>query len=199
MAVPEPGSSAPRWGNLVTRGIGRAALRVSGWECEGSLPDVPRLVAIAAPHTSTTDVFLGLAVILALGVRVRWLGKHTIFWPPLGAILRWLGGIPVNRSAASELVHGVVELFRRETQLYLAVAPEGTRKRVERWKSGFYRIAVSAGVPVVPVALDYSSRRVRIGDPVMPTGDYEADLARLRGFFRAAMGRHRDRYAESSG
>lgn len=197
MAVPQPGRSAPRWGNLVTRGIGRAALRVSGWEFEGSLPDEPRLVAIAAPHTSTTDVFLGLAVILALGLRVRWLGKHTIFWPPLGAILRWLGGIPVNRSAASGLVRDVAGLFGREAQLYLGMAPEGTRKRVERWKSGFYRIAVAAGVPIVPVALDYSCRRVRIGDQLVPTGDYHADLARLRGFFRASMARHRERYAES--
>ncbi len=186
----------PRWGNAVTRGIGRWALRLFGWGFEGRIPNEPKLVAIAAPHTCTADVFVGLAVILALGVRVRWLGKHTIFWRPLGSVLRWLGGIPVNRTAPSGMVGDVVRLIRREPQLFLGLAPEGTRARVEQWKSGFYRIATAAGVPIVPVALDYSRHRIVIGEPLTPTGDYAADVKRLRSHFHAGMARHRERYAE---
>jgi 1-acyl-sn-glycerol-3-phosphate acyltransferase len=196
MLPPEPGPAVPRWGNALTRGIGRTALRLFGWGFEGVIPNEPKLVAIAAPHTCTADVFLGLAVILALGVRVRWLGKHTIFWRPLGSVLRWLGGIPVDRTAPRGIVGQVLELMSREPQLYLGLSPEGTRARVDRWKSGFYRIASAAGVPIVPVALDYSRRLIAIGAPLRPTGNYEEDTSRLRSHFNAGMARHRERYAE---
>jgi 1-acyl-sn-glycerol-3-phosphate acyltransferase len=195
MLSPDPGPSVPRWGNALTRGFGRAVLRLSGWSFEGMIPDRPKIVAIAAPHTCTVDVFLGIAVILALGVRVRWLGKHTIFWRPLGNVLRWLGGIPVDRTAPTGVVRDVVGLVKHERQLFLALSPEGTRAAVARWKSGFYRIASSAEVPIVPVALDYSRRRIVIGEPLMPSGDYEKDLVRLKAHFHAGMARHRERYA----
>ncbi len=194
MLPPDPGPSVPRWGNAVTRGIGRTALRLFGWGFEGAIPDRPKLVAVAAPHTCTADVFLGLAVILALGVRVRWLGKHTIFWPPLGSVLRWLGGIPVDRTAPAGIVGDVVRLVRDEPRLFLGLSPEGTRKAVARWKSGFYRIASAAGVPILPVALDYARRRIVIGEPLMPSGDYDMDLVRLKGHFHAGMARHPERY-----
>lgn len=194
MSLPIPGPSVPRWGNAITRGIGRAALRVFGWRFEGSIPDEPKLVAIAAPHTCTADVFVGIAVILALGIRVRWLGKHTIFRPPLGGVLRWLGGIPVNRTAPSGVVGEVVRLVRREPQVFLALAPEGTRAPVREWKSGFYRIASAAAVPILPVALDYSRNRIVIGGLLTPSGDYDADLERLKSHFHAGMARHRERY-----
>ncbi len=194
MVPPDPGPSVPLWGNALTRGIGRAALRLAGWTFEGTIPDRPKIVAIAAPHTCTADVFLGIGVILALGVRVRWLGKHTIFWRPLGDVLRWLGGIPVDRSAPAGVVRGVIDLVQKERQLFLALAPEGTRAPVARWKSGFYRIAAAAAVPIVPVALDYSRRRIVIGEPLTPSGDYEGDLVRLKEHFHAGMARHRERY-----
>ncbi len=168
---------------------------MSRWGFEGAIPDRPKLVAIAAPHTCTADVFLGLAVILALGVRVRWLGKHTIFWPPLGSVLRWLGGIPVDRTAPAGIVADVVRLVRREPQVLLGLSPEGTRAAVAQWKSGFYRIATAAGLPIVPVALDYSRRLIAIGPPLTPTGDYGADVARLKQHFHAGMARHPERYA----
>lgn len=196
MLPPDPGPSAPRWGNALTRTIGRVALRLFGWGFEGVIPDEPKLVAIAAPHTCTADVFLGIAVILALGVRVRWLGKHTIFWPPLGAVLRWLGGIPVDRGAPAQVVTEVVRLVRSEPQVFLGLAPEGTRARVEQWKSGFYRIASAASVPILPVALDYSRHRVVIGRPLRPSGDYETDMAALKSHFHSGMARHPERYGD---
>lgn len=193
--LPRLPPSAPRWGNPVTRGIGRAALRLFGWDFEGTIPDLPKLVAIAAPHTCTADVFVGIAVILALGVRVRWLGKHTIFWQPLGSVLRWLGGIPVDRNSPAGIVGHVVRLVSDEPRLFLGLSPEGTRAAVAQWKSGFYRIATAAAVPIVPVALDYPRCRIVIGEPMIPSGDYEKDIVRLKGHFHPAMARHPERYA----
>ena len=177
-----------------TRGLGRAFMRLVRWRVVGSVPNVPRLVAIAAPHTCTLDVLIAIAVLLAIGIRVRWFGKHTIFWEPLGSLLRWIGGIPVNRSAPGGLVNQAVTLFRTEDRLYLGLAPEGTRKKVEHWKTGFYRIAHAAGVPIIPVALDYRRRVADVGPALMPSGDYESDLARLKRHFRAEMARHPERY-----
>ena len=169
-------------------------LRGFGWRLAGDIPNAPKLVAIAAPHTCTADVFIALAVLLALGVRLQWFGKHTIFWWPLGPVLRWLGGIPVDRTRAGGLVGEATRLMRERTHLYLALSPEGTRKKVDRWKSGFYRIANGAGVPILPVALDYRRGVAQILDPVMPSGDYEADLAKIRSRFCAGMARHPERY-----
>jgi 1-acyl-sn-glycerol-3-phosphate acyltransferase len=192
--VPPIGSNVPRWGNALTRGIGRIGLRVLGWRVAGSVPNVPKLVAIAAPHTCALDVFVGLAVMLALGARVHWLAKHTSFWEPLGTILRCLGGIPVDRAHPDGLTGHATQLMRDRARFYLALAPEGTRRKVDQWKTGFYRIACAAGAPVVPVALDYRRKVAQIFDPVVPSGDYGADLARLKGLFCAEMARHPESY-----
>jgi 1-acyl-sn-glycerol-3-phosphate acyltransferase len=192
--VPSVPPALPRWGNPFSRAIGRAGLRGFGWRLAGEIPDVPRLVAIAAPHTCTADVFIGLAVLLALGARIHWFGKNTIFWWPLGPVLRWLGGIPVDRTRAGGLVGQATRLVQERRQVVLALAPEGTRKKVERWKTGFYRIAHGAGVPILPVALDYRRGVAQIFDPLVPSGDYEADLARIQALFCAEMARHPERY-----
>jgi 1-acyl-sn-glycerol-3-phosphate acyltransferase len=192
--VPLVPPALPRWGNAVTRAIGRAGLRGLGWRLAGDIPNVPKLVAIAAPHTCTADVFVGLAVMLALGARVRWFGKHTIFWWPLGTVLRWLGGIPVDRRHTGGLVGLATRLMEEHHQLCLALAPEGTRKKVDRWKSGFYRIAYGAGVPILPVALDYRRGVAQILEPLVPSGHYEADLAKIQSLFCAGMARHPERY-----
>lgn len=193
--VPPRPPQAPRFGGVLSRALGRAVLAVLGWRVEGEVPDLPRLVAVVAPHTCTMDVLVGLAVVLALGVRVSWLGKHTIFRGPLGALLRRIGGIPVDRRTPQGVVAQAVEMFRRSDRLYLALAPEGTRRRVERWKTGFHRIALGAGVPIVPVWLDYRSRCVGIGPPLVPRGDLSADLARLAAFFEPRMARHPERFS----
>jgi 1-acyl-sn-glycerol-3-phosphate acyltransferase len=178
----------------VTHGIGRTGMRILGWRLIGNIPDIPKVVVVAAPHTCTMDVFVGIAIMLASGLRVHWLGKHTIFWEPLGSVLRWIGGIPVDRTSPEGTAAQVARTMRQRDRFFLALAPEGTRKKVARWKTGFYRIAVGAGVPIVPVALDYRRKVADIGTPLVPTGDYDADLAILQKHFSAGMARHPERY-----
>lgn len=196
MLVPELGPNVPRQGGALTAAVGRLALRLVRWRFEGGVPDVARAVLIVAPHTSNWDFPLGLAVKFALRLRVNWLGKHTIFRHGLGHVWRPLGGIPVDRRAAAGVVSQVLAEFRRRDRLLLGVAPEGTRKQVPQWKSGFYRIAQAAGVPIVPVAFDYS-RRVIVFFPLFePTGDYDADLARLQSLYSAAMAYRPENYTQ---
>jgi 1-acyl-sn-glycerol-3-phosphate acyltransferase len=153
------------------------------------MPNRAKLVLIAAPHTSNWDFVAGIAAKLALGLDVQWLGKHTLFRPPLGSLLRTLGGLPVNRSTSNDVVSGIVEEFSRREKMVLAIAPEGTRKRVQRWRTGFYHIARAAGTPIVPIALNWGARAIQIGAPFETTGDVDKDLAELQGRFAGVRGR----------
>lgn len=173
----------PRRGGRIRRAVGRALLRLTGWRIEGGLPDLPRFVIIAAPHSSNWDFVLGIALVFALRLDVRFIGKAELFRGPLGALMRWLGGIPVDRKHPQGLVEQVAARFRAEDRLVVALAPEGTRKPVDRWKSGFYRIAHRAGVPIVPGVFDNAARTMRLLPPVMPTGNAEADMAKLRALY----------------
>lgn len=171
-------------------------LALVGWRIAGALPDEPRFVLIVAPHTSNWDFIIGVLAMFAVQIRATWLGKHTIFFFPVAGLLRWLGGEPVDRRVRGGHVEQAIERFRTRPQWVLAIAPEGTRKRVEQWKTGFYRIAVGAGVPVFPVALDYSRKEVALGALYRPTGDEAVDLAALRGRFRASMAKYPGKYVE---
>lgn len=184
-------STLPRRGNRLTRRLGAAVLRLLGWRIEGRLPDLPRFVAVGAPHTSNWDFVVVMASIFALGIDARWLAKHTLFRPPFGGLLRWLGGIPVDRGVSSGVVAQSVAAFRSQPRLILCVAPEGTRSGGREWKTGFYHIALGAGVPLVPCSLDFGRRVVGLGPPLTPTGDQDADVAALRAFYQGVRGRHR--------
>jgi len=197
-AIPELGAQVPRRGGALLRVIGRAALALLDWRVVGRFPNVAKCVIIVAPHTSNWDFVVGIATVFALGLRVHYLGKHTLFRFPLGAFVRATGGIPVDRDAAEGIVPRVVERLRSEERILLAIAPEGTRRRVEQWKSGYYRIAVGAGVPIFPVAFDYPRRSVVFMELFAPTGDHERDEAALRALFRAEMARHPAAYSGSS-
>jgi 1-acyl-sn-glycerol-3-phosphate acyltransferase len=192
--IPALPKAVPARGNAATIGLGRLALRLGGWRVEGEFPDTPKAVIIVAPHTSNWDFVWGFSIKLALGLRASFLGKHTLFWGPAGPLLRWLGGIPVDRKVAQSVVEQTADAFRASERLYLAVAPEGTRKRVSHWKSGFYRIAVEADVPILPVSLDYRNRVIGLRPVFQTTGDYERDLPQLRALFRSDMAREPDRY-----
>lgn len=177
------GERIPRRGNAFSRGIGWALLRVLGWRIEGEFPDLPKLVVLGAPHTSNLDGVIAVAAMTALGLRAHLLGKHTLFWGPLGPALRWLDVVPVDRAGAHGVVERSVQAFSADEKFVLVLAPEGTRKAATVWKRGFWVIASSANVPLLPAALDYDRRRVVIG-PVVPTsGDYDADLARVMDFY----------------
>ena len=168
---------------LILVKIAKALLRFSGWQIVGEIPDLRKAIYIVAPHTSNWDAFWLLAAKIVLHLEARFLAKHTLFWWPLGAVLNWLGAIPVDRSRGAGVVDQLVELFNTSDRLNLALAPEGTRKWTQYWKSGFYRIAVEADVPIVLCFIDYGSKKMGIGGVFRPTGDREKDLRYLRDFY----------------
>jgi 1-acyl-sn-glycerol-3-phosphate acyltransferase len=165
------------------------------WRFEGVVPDVRKMVLIVAPHTSNWDFPVGLQAKLALRLGCTFVAKHTLFRWPLGVFMRWLGGIPVNRKAAAGFVSEVVAAQRAADQMTVVIAPEGTRRRVEQWKSGFYRIAVEGGVPILPVGFDYRRRVIFFAPLFHPTGDYDKDLAELKALYRPEMGFKPENYS----
>lgn len=166
--------------------------RLMGWRIEGNFPfHLPKFVIAVAPHTSNWDFPIGIMVRTILQHSdLKFVGKSSLFRPPLGALFRWLGGYPVDRSKSSNFVDSVVEIFNREPEFRLTLAPEGTRKKVDKLKSGFYYIALGAKVPIVPVQFDYEKKRVFVADPFYPTGDAETELAQLTEFWRGIKGFH---------
>jgi len=197
VAESEKALGCPRRGTRLSRALARCLLRLGGWHIESRLPDHPRFVLIVAPHTSNWDFILGVLAMLAVGIRLNWLGKHTVFRFPIAGILRWLGGEGVDRSTHHGLVEAAIHRFQSRPQWVLGIAPEGTRKRVERWKTGFYQIAVGAGVPILTVALDYSRRVVDLGTLYWPSGDQDADMRTLHAHYRKEMARHPENFAEA--
>ena len=175
-----------------TRWVARSVLRATGWKVVGTLPNVPKAVMIVAPHSSNWDGFLGFAAKIALGFEVRVLGKAQLFWWPLGPLLKKLGAIPLDRSSPQGTIGQAVRLIRRSERMWYAITPEGTRKRVEHWKSGFWKIARDAGVPIIPAYFDYPSKTIGVGELFWPTPDLEADMAAIRAWYRPWRGKNRD-------
>ncbi len=186
----------PRRGTPRSRALAHRILGWFGWRVTGALPDLPRFVLIVAPHTSNWDFFIGALAMFATGLRASWLGKHTIFFWPVKYLLRWMGGEPIDRAAAHGTVETAIHNFQSRSQWVLALSPEGTRRRMEQWKTGFYRIATGAGVPIVPVWIDYRTRELHIAGPVTTTGDMDADLRLLRGLFSKEMAKYPEKFAE---
>ncbi|WP_028116623.1 lysophospholipid acyltransferase family protein [Ferrimonas senticii] len=166
-----------------------AILKLSGWRIEGQLPAVDKYVVIAAPHTSNWDFVIGIIAKGYLRLPARFIGKHQLFRPPFGWLFRALGGRPVVRTHANNLVATIAELFQQESQFVMALSPEGTRAPVTRWKTGFYHIAQQARVPILPVAFDFRHRRIVLGQPLTPGFSKAADIAQLLAFFRQYRGR----------
>ena len=168
-------------------------VRMTGWRREGAAPRAELCVLIAAPHTSNWDGFYLIALAAAYGIRVDWMGKESLFRGPFGGVLRRLGGVPIDRSRASNAVAAAVDRFREGDRLMLAVSPEGTRGSVQYWKSGFYHIARQAGVPIVLGFLDYARKRGGFGPTIQPTADARSDMDRIRAFYADKTGRHPER------
>jgi 1-acyl-sn-glycerol-3-phosphate acyltransferase len=168
---------------------------VCGWRVEGVLPPTTRAVLIAAPHTSNWDLPFMLAVGWAYGVRPSWLGKRELFRWPFGGVMRWLGGIPVDRRSRQNLVQQAVAVLEKAQALTLVIPPSGTRSRAPYWKSGFYHIARGARVPIVCGFLDYARRVGGIGPVFEPTGDIEADMLVIRDFYAGIAGKYPERAA----
>lgn len=182
---------APRTGNAFTRGFGRTVLRLGGWTMVGDFPPVAKMVIIVAPHSSWLDALWGLAAKMALGIRVLVIGKQELFRGPLGWLLRRFGVIPVDRAHAHGVVEMVARRFAQAESMWFALAPEGTRRRVEHWKSGFWHVARAANVPVLCMYFHYPERTIGVGPLLEMSADAKADMARIRAFYRPWMGKNR--------
>ena len=180
-----------------TPGVSHAArwlcvlyLRVTGWRKVGDVPDPPKYVVIIAPHTSNWDFPILVALAFALRVSACWMGKASLFRWPFGVFFRWLGGIPIDRSAAHNVVDQCVRRFDESDKMVLGLTPEGTRKKVEFWKTGFYHIARGAHVPIALAFVDYERKVGGFGPVIVPTGDLAADMAPIRTFFGGVVAKY---------
>jgi len=175
-------------GNALTRRVATLLMRIFGWRFVGEpIPDERKMVIIVAPHTSNWDFPIGILAMYAIGFRVTFLGKDTLFRFPMGLLMRWLGGVPVDRSSKQDVVTQTAELVAKMDRVVIALAPEGTRKATPRWRSGFWWIAHKAQVPIVPVAFDFRTREIVIHSPVRTTGDSDQDIAALRARYVSEM------------
>lgn len=191
-SLPTPLPAAiPQFPDRAWRHAFRSWVRASGWRLEGEFPDVPKLVLIVAPHSSWWDGIWGLLFKIAMGVDISFMAKREVFRWPLGGSLRRLGGVPIERHAAHDVVEQMVERFRTRERLWLCIEPEGTRKAVTKWKSGFWHIAHQAGVPILPGYFDYPRKVIGLGPLFHPSDDKDADIAALRAFYAPYKGKHR--------
>ncbi len=174
--------------------IGRVSFRLAGWRVEGKLPDAPKAVAVVAYHTAQRDFLIALACTFILGIKTNWIAKHTLFRPPLGWFMRAFGGIPVDRRRAHGIVGQVAKIIKERPYILFGVTPEGTRSRTEYWRSGFYRIAVAADVPILLCYLDFKRKVAGVHEElVYPSGDQEADLAKIRAVYEGVTACYPDR------
>lgn len=165
-------------------------LRISGWRIEGCLPDIPKIVLIAAPHTSNWDFPFTLFIAFATKAKLYWMGKDALFRRPFGGLFRWLGGIPIDRSRSNNVVEQMIRQFNSSDKLIVTIPPSGTRKRVMKWKTGFYYIARGANVPIVLGFLDYRRKVGGFGPVFMPTGYVEADMKEIRSYYSGIHGKN---------
>ncbi|SOC80178.1 1-acyl-sn-glycerol-3-phosphate acyltransferases [Salinimicrobium sediminis] len=164
--------------------------KIMGWKFYGSWPaGINKAVVIVVPHTSWHDFYLGLLVRRILGVDIKFVAKKELFKPPFGWYFRWMGGTPLDRTAGQNKVDSIAALFGKKEEFRLAIAPEGTRKKVKDWKTGFYYIAKTADVPIVMIAFDFGKKRVKISKPMYPTGDKERDFDKIRAFYKEVTGK----------
>ena len=186
------GPAVPQHRGALVRLLGRTILRAAGWKLIGTIPDLPRFVVIVAPHTSNWDFPIGLAAKWALGFDVSFLAKDSLFRPSTGWFMRAVGGIPVNRHTTNALVDESAKTFAQRERMVLVIAPEGTRHKVEKWRSGFWHIARAANVPVVCSAIDWGTKEVRFGPTVTVNADVEpaVDIARIKAHYDNARGYH---------
>jgi len=172
----------------VLRFVAMLILKLIGWKAVGKQIDISRFVLIGAPHTSNWDFPLMLLVVLKLRLQVFWMGKHTLFPFPFGGLMRWLGGIPVDRSKSHNVVNETVRLYKEHANFVVLVPPEGTRSKVTTWKSGFYHIANNAGVPILLGYVDAAKKEAGLADFFYPSGDIDTDMQLIRSFYADKKG-----------
>jgi 1-acyl-sn-glycerol-3-phosphate acyltransferase len=169
-------------------------LKLAGWRLEGATPKEKKYVMIAVPHTSNWDFPITLAMAFIFKFDIFWMGKDSLFTGAYGPIMRWMGGIAIDRKSSNNVVQQTINAFNAEDQLVITIPPEGTRARVDKWKTGFYYIAIGAKVPIALGYLDYKRKVGGFGPTFYPTGDIEKDMAEMRKFYAGISGK----YAEQS-
>ena len=179
---------------MLRRALGKLVLALSGWKIAGQLPEREKYVLIAAPHTSNWDLVYMLAIAFVLDMKINWMGKDSLFKPPFGFILSWLGGVAIDRSKTNNVVQAMADEFTKRDRLILAVPPSGTRGRRDHWKSGFYHIAKTAQVPIVMGYLDYETKTGGFGpNHLVPGDDLTADMDQIRAFYAQQSGKFPDK------
>jgi len=167
----------------------KISLRMIGWSLVAELPLTQKFLLVGAPHTSNWDFPIALLMMAGLGLRLRWIGKDALFRGIKGPIMRGLGGIPVKRGARKNFVSQIVDLYNSRDEMVITIAPEGTRKYLDHWKTGFYHIALNAKIPVALGFVDYSKKTCGVGGYFIPSGDQAADLEILQEFYDDKTGK----------
>ena len=175
---------------LIPYCIGRVWMRIFGWDVTGQVPHGGKFILVGAPHTSNWDFPFTLATLYIFRLKISWMGKDTLFKKPFGKIMRWLGGIPIDRSSEHGVVGQIVKQFNEFQKLVVTIAPSGTRKKRAYWKSGFYWIAYNAQIPILCGYLDYGRKKACLGLSFVPTGDIKKDMDRIREFFKGIRGKN---------
>ena len=174
---------------ILLQKIGKFFLTITGWKFKGDIPRSDRIILVAGPHTSNWDFLLALAFIFGLNLNVFWIGKHTLFKNGFSKIMRKLGGIPVDRAAPELLMNEVSHIVKKQQGVIIAISPEGTRKKVERLKSGFLRIAKTTNSQILLAGIDFESKLIHLGKLFQPSGNTESDLLNVHNYFRQFKGK----------
>ena len=191
------GDLVPRRGNKIAPLIASAMLKASGWSTVGEIPNISQAVVLALPHTSNVDGVYAIPSLFALDLQISIMGKHTLFKVPvLAQLLRWMGIIPIDRGNKGSVLQSSIDKFKTGEPLFLGLSPEGTRQYTESWKTGFYYLALGAGVPILPVALDYNTKEVRFMSLVYPSGDIDADLPKIYEQYEGVIPKYPERLSK---
>jgi len=175
--------------------LSKFILKITGWKTFGDIPpEVTKAVFIIAPHTSNLDFFIGRMYCFMRRIPIKVMIKKESFAGPLGGLLKKAGGVPIDRSKSTSLVDQIVQMFNENDPFFFAITPEGTRKKSEKWKSGFYHIAVKANVPILLSYIDYGKKVAGIGRVFYPTGDFKKDFKEIEDFYRGRQGRHSGKF-----
>ena len=188
--LPQIHPDIPRLGNPFSEWLGKCVLRVLGWQIKGEFPSSKKMVIAVAPHTSNWDFVIGLAVVFSLRLKISFMGKHSIFIPPFDRLLKRWGGIPIERTKSQGVVEQISDAMVNSDRMILAVAPEGTRSRIDNWKTGFLHIAKRADSPVMLVALNYAKKQVQIGKLIKVDNSVEEALEKVYQFYASVPAKY---------
>ena len=169
-------------------------LHIMGWKIINTFPNLKKYVIIAAPHTSWQDFPIAILAKFAIGLKANYVGKASLFKPPFGFLFRWLGGAPIDRSKSTNKVQAIVHIFNTKERFILAMSPEGTRQKVEKWKTGFYYIAKGANVPIVMITLDFQHKQIKSSKPYYLTNTIAEDFKQFHTYFEGVVGKHPELY-----